>query len=448
MRQDRTRRFAYRLTVATLAVGATAGCSGGSGSARHAALPPELVVAQRVDHLGALAREPMIVQHPSGALFVAGYPGGQHAIPQLWKSTDTGATWSTVDVGAAAQGAVGNSDVDLAIGPKGTVYFVAMDFDGQTGAGRGIAVGASADAGTTWSWTTLERRRFDDRPWVAAAPDGTAHVIWNDGHGIDHAVSTDRGKTWTHLPRISDHGGSSHFAAGPHGELAVRISPPSASFNQFDSGADFVAVSTDGGKTWSQHAPPAHESWPTEAATFSGGAIPRWVEPLAWDAAGNLYNLWTDSAGVWLARSTDRGATWTRWRVAEPPPHRELFYPYLVARRAGELAATWFAADLGLLASRPDSIRLRWHAALISVADSGTAPQVVASSALPTDAWQAFVVQGDTIRTSDPGGEYVGVTFLRAGGIAVATPIQDVRQAVHKLGFTFWRLEARADTGR
>lgn len=445
MGHGRSRIPAWEL-AAMLVIGTAGGCSGPSSSAGHAGLVRTLAVAQRVDHLGALAREPMIVQYPSGVLFVAGYPLAYHAIPQLWKSTDGGGTWSTVDVGTAAQGAVGNSDVDLAIGPKGTLYFVAMDFDPKTSAGRGIAVGASADTGKTWSWTTLSRKRFDDRPWVTVTPDGTAHAIWNDGDGINDAVSTDGGKSWIRLPRVSDHGGSSHLAAGPNGELAVRISPPSASYNRFDSTADFVAVSTDGGKTWSKRAPPEHEPWPTVAEMMSSHAIPRWVEPLAWDAAGNLYDLWTDSAGVWLARSADRGATWARWRVAEPQPHRVLFYPYLVARRAGELAATWYSADLGLLPTRPDSMDLRWHAALISVPDSGAAPTVVASGALPTEAWRPFVVHGDTITAQDPAGEYVGVTFLDAGGIAVATPIQDAK--AHRMGFTFWQLEARPDTGR
>jgi hypothetical protein len=435
---------AWEVAVAMLVIGAVGGCSGRSGTAGQAGPARELAVAQRVDHLGALAREPMIVEHGSGTLFVAGYPLAQQATPQLWKSTDGGATWSTVDVGTEAQGAVGNSDVDLAIGPKGTLYFVAMDFDRKTGEGRGIAVGASADTGKTWSWTALSRKRLDDRPWVAVTPDGTAHVIWNDGHGVDHAVSTDGGKTWTQLPRVSDHGGSSHLAAGPNGEMAVRISPPSASYNRFDSAADFVAVSTDGGNTWSRHAPPEHEPWPTVAAMMSGQAIPRWVEPLAWDSVGNLYDLWTDSAGVWLARSADRGATWTRRRVAAPAPHRVCFYPYLVARGAGELAATWFSADLGLMPTHPDSTDLRWHAALISIADPEAAPTVVASGALPTEAWRPLVVRGDTITTPDPAGEYPGVTFLGADGIAVVTPIQDA--SAQKMGFTFWRLEARADT--
>lgn len=88
-----------------------------------------------------------------------------------------------------------------------------------------MAVAASIDAGQSWHWTVISRNRFDDRPWIDVASDGAAHVIWNDGSGVAHAVSRDRGRTWINLGRVHDHGGSSHLAIGPAGELAVRITP-------------------------------------------------------------------------------------------------------------------------------------------------------------------------------------------------------------------------------
>lgn len=78
-----------------------------------------LQLISRVDHFDTLAREPMVVRHQSGALFVAGY-GSQltgtdwTAPPLLWKSTDNGNSWERVDVGSSSAGAQGNSDVDLA----------------------------------------------------------------------------------------------------------------------------------------------------------------------------------------------------------------------------------------------------------------------------------------------------------------------------------------------
>lgn len=176
-----------------------------------------------------MAREPAVVEHPDGTLFVAGYGGpwansrreGMATLgairSRLWRSRDHGATWSRVDLGPQAAGAVGNSDVDLAVAPDGTLYFATMTYDNTVGEGRQIAVGASRDGGATWAWTVLSRHRFDDRPWVKVAPDGTAHVIWNDGRGVQHAMSHDQGTTWTAPVRVSARGGSSHLAVGPGG---------------------------------------------------------------------------------------------------------------------------------------------------------------------------------------------------------------------------------------
>ena len=230
----------------------------------------------------------MLVEHPNGTLFVTGYGG---PAPVLWRSADRGATWVAVNVGTEAAGAVGNSDVDLAVAPDGTLYFAAMSFDRVKFEGTRIHVGSSRDAGATWSWTELSTTRYDDRPWVDVTPDGVAHMIWNDGSGVAYAVSRDRGVTWTEGRRVHPEGGSSHLAVAPSGEIAVRISPVSASANVHHPGADLVAVSTDGGASWTKRPAPGTREW-----TFpfrEDDPMPRWVEPVAWDATGALYTLWT-----------------------------------------------------------------------------------------------------------------------------------------------------------
>lgn len=388
-----------------------------TGSARCPTNPSDLdslVVAQRVEHLDTLAREPMVIEHPSGALFVAGY--NRH-YPRLWKSTDHGNTWSRVDVGTEAQGAVGNSDVDLAVAPDGTLYFVSLTFDNAAREGRQVAVGVSHDGGATWHWTLVSRTRFDDRPWVKVAPDGTAHIIWNDGHGVSHSVSRDGGMTWRQAGRVSDHGGSSHLAIGPHGELAVRIVPPAASGNQCDTGADFVSVSTDAGLTWQMHTPPGGVR--SAGCGFDSPTGPRWVDPLAWDATGTLFALWGSATGVWLGRSSDRGARWTSWRVSGDAALA--YYPYLVSRGNGTLGATWFTGA--------DST-LRWHVARLDV-DGGRAPRVQLSQAMPLESWRG------TPPRADAGGEYLATAWLRDGSLAVVTPIQ--HESAGRLGFTWWR---------
>jgi len=389
-----------------------AGCASVPPAATELAVAQRLTVMQRVEHLDAVAREPMLAEHPQGALFVTGYWDPE---PRLWKSQDRGATWTRVDVGP---GAVGNSDVDLAVASDGTLYFVNMTYDREKEEGRQIAIGVSGDAGTSWRWTTLSKSRFDDRPWVEVAPDGTAHVIWNDGSGVSHTVSRDRGATWTTPARIHDRGGSSHLAIGPQNQLAVRITPLSASGNKYDEGLDLIAVSSDGGASWQKRPAPGQRDWSPD---FESEATPRWVEPLAWDAAGRLYSLWTDKKGVRLARSDDLGATWTTRTVADTAA--PAFFPYLTARRRGELAATWFTS------TKNDMKDLQWYAARID------GERVLVSAA------QSLESRRTRGGGNDTAGEYLAVAFLRDGTLGVVTPLQNV--AGKRAGFTWWRFEGR-----
>lgn len=85
----------------------------------------------------------MLIQHPNGTVFVTGY---NRIRPRLWKSSDLGATWSEVNVGMPRDGAVGNSDVDLAVAPDGTLYFVQMTYDLRAQEGVQLAVGVSRGA--------------------------------------------------------------------------------------------------------------------------------------------------------------------------------------------------------------------------------------------------------------------------------------------------------------
>ena len=385
----------------------------------------KLVLSRQVEHLDFPAREPMIIEHPSGAQFVTGYGAGQ---PRLFQSLDRGATWTRVNVGTEAQGAVGNSDVDLAVALDGTLYFVAMGFDNRSREGVSIAVGVSQGIGATWSWTMISKSRFDDRPWVAVSPNGSAHLIWNDGSGVNYAVTRDRGVSWAKQPRILDKGGSSHLATGPNGEVGVRITPKSASGHRYDQGTDLIAVSTDDGATWRKHPAPGQreKDFPQGGQP---GIIPRWVEPLAWDAQGRIYSLWTDRTGVWLARSIDRARTWKQWRLVESSDVAH--YPYLIAHGKGELAATWFTGS---------SETLQWHVARIDIGDHDRHPRIRESAPLRSDSWDGPARPGDP-RIRDSAGEYIGVAFLRDGGLVVVSPIQD--SLTRRFGFSWWRFDMR-----
>ena len=237
-----------------------------------------LLLDDPIDRLGHQAREPMLIEHPTGTLFVSGFtnvwplagPGGL-ASPALWKSTNQGHDWLKVDVGDVGDGAVGNSDTDLAVASDGTLFFISMFFNRTLHYGEGVSVGVSRDVGVTWVWTTLSVDRGCDRPWVRVLPDGTAHAIWNAGRGVRHAISMDGGRSWNEWSQISTRGGSSHLAVGTKGELAVRITPRSASMNVYDPGVDNIAVSVDGGHAWRTTRAPGHRAWNRSDHVSTGG---------------------------------------------------------------------------------------------------------------------------------------------------------------------------------
>ncbi|MDZ7631546.1 MAG: sialidase family protein [Gemmatimonadaceae bacterium] len=389
---------------------AAAACASGRGGS--AASP--LVPLEQVTTVGTRTREPMLVQHPNGALFVAGYAVSSQGV---WTSTDLGKRWTPVTFGADAAGLIGNSDTDLAVAPDGTLYFASMTYDRRVFEGTQIAIAVSEDAGVSWRWSLVSRNRFDDRPWVKIAPDGTAHVIWNDGSGVHHRISRDRGASWITMPRISARGGSSHLAIGAGGQIAARVAPISASGNRNDPEVDSIKVSVDGGATWAAHSAPGHPVW-------SATSLDRWVEPLAWTADGRLFAAWTEGGDVWLGRSTDLGATWASWRIRQGVG--PAFYPYLTVSAQNELAITWHSGAR-------DS--LRWHLATLAAPSGAALGAVRISEPMLLDAWTWPVDKPDVAPVRASAGEYLAALFLRDGGLGVVTPVQSKARD----GFTWWR---------
>lgn len=393
--------------------------------------PTTYVLEAPVDHLDTYASEPMLIEHPDGTLFVSGW-GPSEVKPLLWKSAD-GTSWQRVDVGTTTSDDYGGADVDLAVGLDGTLYFAVLNYDSEARLGVSIAVGVSHDVGASWSWTYLSRQGGEDRPWVKVSPNGTAHVIWSDRDGVHHATSVDQGRTWAEGEPVHTDGGSSHFAVSPSGELAARIKP--WSLGDYDEGVDLVAVSVDGGETWRRHPLPGRRVWNSQNARTDDG-VWRWVEPVSWDASGDLYYLWSEGQDLWLARSSDLGSSWTSWAVTSRED-RTIYYPFLAAGGAGELAATWFErsrGDTGLPLSEGELLEA--HVARIDVpmGEEGQ-PIVLWSDLFVPDSWW---FAGDR---RDTAGEYFPVVFLSDGDLAVVTPIRNFDTSRH--GFSWRRVAAR-----
>jgi hypothetical protein len=158
---------------------------------------------------------------------------------------------------------------------------------------------------------------------------------------------------------------------------------------------------------------------------------PRWVEPLAWDASGHLYYLWGGPKGLWLGLSTDQGQTWSSWHLID---RNELsYYPYLIARGHGELAATWHSGK---------GETLRTHVAEMKVNNASSPPEVIEADPFQTEIWSWIFpdLRAEPVHRTT-GGEYVAITFLREGGLGVVTTIQN--QHDKRVGFVWWEFVER-----
>jgi hypothetical protein len=101
------------------------------------------------------------------------------------------------------------------------------------------------------------------------------------------------------------------------------------------------------------------------------------------------------------------------------------YYPFLVARGMGELAATWFSGGGESMAV---------EVALIQVPESDESDLQILRTDLQPDTW----LETEDERTRNPAGEYVPVVVLSEGGLGVVTPVQDLHN--DRFGFSWWRV--------
>jgi hypothetical protein len=384
-------------------------------------------------------REPMLAEHPNGDLYVTGY-ANQTKVPRLWKSIDKGKTWSLVDVRKFKDGADGNSDVDLMIDAKGTIYFMVMKFtsvpentegfDLSSMIGEHIAMGVSNDNGTSWKWQYLSKNDYDDRPWVKVDSDQRAHAIWNDGKGVHYKTSSDFGKTWIEKNDISSKGGSSHLATGPNGLMAVRVTPESASGHIYQKRVDYIKISNDFGETWKEVSAPGKRNWkPKNNLKF--GDMQYWVEPLSFDSKGSLYYLWSEGQVLKLGISKDLGENWTVKDIYSSS--NQSFFPF-VQITDSKLICTWVSEHINM----KESVYKLWHdVAYISLSEEKIEPIFLE----PMNLVDELNTKYQDRYLPDYGGEYFPAILLSDGTIGVVTTLNDNKGS--NQGFTWRKLEIK-----
>src|SRR4051812_48157351 len=136
--------------------------------------------------VGIHGNEPLITMAPDGTLYIS-------ALQHLYRSTDSGASWTELLGPIYASSLNLNSDSSISVDPDNRLYFTFdYPYAGTT------AVCTSDDHGTTWTCNPAVVPGGTDRMWVLAPSTSAAYEVTNEGlYETAFLHSTDRGTTWT-----------------------------------------------------------------------------------------------------------------------------------------------------------------------------------------------------------------------------------------------------------
>ncbi len=288
--------------------------------------------------------------------------GGSNEIVRLpmrgYFSSDGGKSWGAVDLPlpppATTNGTDFGSDPGVAFDTRGNVYYsyIVVFFNRSFASIQGteMAVAKSFDGGKSWPQVTFFNfnsgsGKFNDKPMIAV--DTNPKSLF--------ARSTDGGLTFSSPIAVNDlTGGPSQVIGadpfvGPNGEVYVA-------WHDVQNNRLMVNSSFDGGITFVQQ----QQIAPTIVAFDDAIAAMASRRALLYPACdtdrstganrGTLYCSWMDETAsngtdIFVARSTDRGATWSApVRVNDDPPgvQKDQFNQWLsVDPATGSINLSW-----------------------------------------------------------------------------------------------------------
>src|SRR5207248_3709563 len=266
----------------------------------------------------------------SGRFFGAS-ENGLGAGTLAWRSTDGGQHYTGLASPNQVSGnndtgfAPGGGDVDVAVAPveNGTgfynVYVASLTL-------ANVDVSASTDGGTTWKLNPVTTpETLDDREWIAADGASKVCISYHNGpQGITVGCSADAATTFTQFAPAFDP--AHQFQTGENSIGNLAIDPGSHTIYQTYSAITttaetacapqlgvsagtcdyhgvYMAVSTDGGATFTDY--PVYVN-PDPTVGYGHQFV-----NVSVDKAGNVYSVYGDNHTIHYSFSTDHGKTWS-----------------------------------------------------------------------------------------------------------------------------------------
>jgi hypothetical protein len=312
-----------------------------------------------------IAAEPQIRADLAGNFYASsenGLGGGTEA----WRSSDGGQHFTALaSPNAVSQGfsvAPGGGDTDIATAPvKNTagnynVYVASLNL-------ANIDVSTSTDLGKTWKLNaTSATIPVDDREWIAADQASKVCISYHDvaTFNIDVNCSYDAGTTFTQLGDAFD---TSHLFLVNNNEIGNLVIDPNTHiiYQTFSGIATlgeascttcgyhvvWMAVSTDGGKTFTDH---VVYNNPNTAVSYGHQFV-----NVSVDRAGNVYSVYSDNHNVFYSFSTDHGTIWSAPVQVSSTPSNTAIEPWSVANNVGHIDIVWYGTSYYDGTTPPDS---------------------------------------------------------------------------------------------
>ena len=274
--------------------------------------PRPAITAEHISGLRARAIGPAmtsgrvmtIAVHPEnpGIIYVGTASGG------LWKSVSGGASWTPVMDG---EGSYSIGWVTLDPRNANVVWVGTGERNSQRSVAYGDGVYKSEDGGRSWKNVGLKNSEHIGRIVVNPKNSDIVYVaaqgpLWSAGGDRGLYKTSDGGKTWEQVLKVSEHTGVSDVVLDPRNPDVVVASSYQRRrhfFTLIDGGPESaIHRSTDGGKTWAK----VNTGLPNEELGRIGLAI----SPVNPDILYAVVEAANRRGGMY--RSADNGVTWEK----------------------------------------------------------------------------------------------------------------------------------------